>query len=55
MDKAIANILELASGNPIDSGYFYPELDNSSSKEKINLSAAFADKLWKESLEIAEI
>ncbi len=55
MGKAIANILELALGNTVDSGYFYPELANLSVKEKIKLNAVSANKLWQNSLEISQI
>ncbi|UKB84867.1 SDR family NAD(P)-dependent oxidoreductase [Chryseobacterium sp. MEBOG06] len=55
LEKAIANILELASANKVESGYFYPKLADTSVREKINLDDASTAKLWEESLKIAKI
>ncbi len=55
MEKAIANIVSLATAENVGTGYFYPKLDNTSVKEKINLDAAKTARLWDESLKIAKI
>jgi hypothetical protein len=55
LERALANILELASTNTIESGYFYPKLAKPFIKEKINFDAAIAARLWEDSLTIAKI
>lgn len=54
-EKAIANILDIVSTSTVGSGYFYPELAAPLAKQKINLDAATAARLWEESLKIAKI
>ena len=54
-DKAIMNIMELAKTDSNDSGYFYPTVANPAAKEKINLDASVASKLWDESMMIGKL
>ena len=54
-EKAIANILALAETNAKESGYFYPKLANTTVKEKINVDALVASKLWDVSMKLAKL
>ena len=54
-DEAIVNILELAKTDSNQSGYFYPTVAKPAAKEKINLDASVASKLWDESLIIGKL
>jgi NAD(P)-dependent dehydrogenase (short-subunit alcohol dehydrogenase family) len=54
-DKAIVNIMELAKTDSNDSGYFYPTVAKPAAKEKINLDASVASKLWDESMMLGKL
>lgn len=54
-EKAIVNIMELADTDSKESGYFYPKVATPATKEKINLDAAIASKLWDESMKIGKL
>jgi NAD(P)-dependent dehydrogenase (short-subunit alcohol dehydrogenase family) len=54
-DKAIVNIMELAKTDSNHSGFFYPTVASPAAKEKINLDASVASKLWDESMMIGKL
>lgn len=54
-EKAIVNILELAKTDSKESGYYYPTVAKPTAKEKINLDASVASKLWDESMMIGKV
>jgi len=47
--------MELADTDSKESGYFYPKVATPATKEKINLDAAIASKLWDESMKIGKL
>lgn len=49
------NIMELAQTDSNQSGYFYPTVAKPAAKEKINLDASVASKLWDESMMIGKL
>ena len=55
LEKAIANILALVNAGSVESGYFYPKLAKPEVKEKINLDASTASKLWDESMRLGRL
>jgi len=54
-EEAIVNIMELAKTDSNQSGYYYPRVANPTAKEKINLDASVASKLWDESMTIGKL
>lgn len=54
-EKAIVNIMELAKSGSRESGYYYPKVAKPAAKEKINLDASVASKLWDESMKIGRL
>lgn len=54
-EEAIVNILELANTDSNQSGYFYPAVAKPAVKEKINLDASVASRLWDESILIGKL
>jgi NAD(P)-dependent dehydrogenase (short-subunit alcohol dehydrogenase family) len=54
-EKAIVNILQLAKTESNESGYFYPIVAKPEAKEKINLDASVALKLWDESMILGKL
>lgn len=54
-EEAIVNIMELAKTDSKESGYFYPKVAQPAAKEKINLDASVASKLWDESMLIGKL
>jgi NAD(P)-dependent dehydrogenase (short-subunit alcohol dehydrogenase family) len=54
-EKAVVNIMELATTKNIESGYFYPKVAKPEAKVKVSLDAATATKLWDESLNLAKL
>ena len=55
LEEAIVNIMELAKTDSNQSGYYYPRVANPTAKEKINLDASVASKLWDESMTIGKL
>lgn len=55
VEKAILNIIALTETNTRESGYFYPKVAKTVLKEKIDLDALTASKLWDESLKIGKL
>ena len=54
-EEAIRNIMELANIDSNQSGYFYPTVAKPTAKEKIQLDASVASKLWEESMKIGKL
>ncbi len=54
-EKAIVNIMELAKTGSKESGYFYPKIAKPAIKDKINLDASVASRLWDESIKIGKL
>jgi NAD(P)-dependent dehydrogenase (short-subunit alcohol dehydrogenase family) len=54
-DKAIINIMHLATTEKRDTGYFYHKVGKSEVKQKISLDSSLASKLWDESLKLARL
>jgi len=54
-EEAIVNIMELAKTDSKKAGYFYPKVAKPAAKEKINLDALVASKLWDESMMIGKL
>ena len=54
-DEAIVNILALAKTDSNESCYFYPKVAKPAIKEKINLDANVATRLWNVSMMIGKL
>ncbi|MBB5637960.1 NAD(P)-dependent dehydrogenase (short-subunit alcohol dehydrogenase family) [Pedobacter cryoconitis] len=55
IEKAIVNVMALVETNDQHSGYFYPKVARPATKEKINLAADVASKLWDESIKLGHL
>ncbi|MBB5646072.1 SDR family NAD(P)-dependent oxidoreductase [Pedobacter cryoconitis] len=55
IESAIVNVIALADTDGRDAGYFFPKVAKPAIKERIDLDASVASKLWDESIKIGKL